>query len=99
HPPVAIVNAALASKLFPRGNAIGRRLRMARDPAQRVLEIVGIVGDAPIGNIREPHTPVLFRPMGQETVTQPNAHVRASGDIGAVREAYARTVASRGRHY
>jgi hypothetical protein len=39
--PIAIVNATLARKLFPRAHAVGQRIRLARDPASPAVEIVG----------------------------------------------------------
>jgi len=100
-PPMAIVSVTLARRLFPNGDAVGRRVRMGRIAATRTFEIVGVVDDAPIGNIRDPHVAVLFRPMLQELqrARVPIAHVRASHDVNAVRAAYPSVVASLGRHY
>lgn len=46
-PPVVILDASLAAKLFPAGDALGRRVRFAEDnaSANRVFEVVGIVGE------------------------------------------------------
>jgi predicted permease len=99
--PIAIVSASLAQKLFPNGGAVGERVRLARDPAGRAFQIVGVVNDAPIGNIRDPHVGVLFRPMLQELARArvPIGHVRTSREVNAVRAAYAGVVASLGRHF
>jgi predicted permease len=47
--PVAIINRRLARNLFPRGDAIGRHLRVSdsyvEENKERLLEIVGVVGD------------------------------------------------------
>ncbi|OLC42743.1 MAG: hypothetical protein AUH43_21910 [Acidobacteria bacterium 13_1_40CM_65_14] len=98
---VAIVSATLARKLFPNGDPIGQRIRMSRDPAHRPIEIVGVVNDAPIGNIREPHVAALFRPILQEPARArvPIALVRGGGNTNGVRDAYVKVVVSQGRHF
>jgi len=54
------------------------------------LEVVGVVADAPIGNVRDPHVAVAFRPL---------AHVRVHGDLASVRDAYVRVVESQHHHF
>ena len=65
------------------------------------FEIIGVVADAAIGRIRDPHQPVVFRPILQEPAQAqfPLAHVRVTGDLKTVRDGYARAVASQGRHF
>lgn len=100
-PAVAIVSESLARTLFPTGDVVGRRLRISSEPAATEVEIVGLVADAPIGGIREPHPAVVFRPMMQDLMRAqaPMTFVRVNGDVTAVRDAYVRVVDSRGRHY
>jgi putative ABC transport system permease protein len=99
-PPVAIVSESLSRKLFSHGEAIGRHVRVSTGSAQTDVEIVGVVADAPIGSIREPHQAVIFRPMLQDLSRAqiPLAHIRAS-DLNAVRDAYVRAVESQGYHF
>lgn len=99
-PPVAIVSESLAGQLFPAGDVIGRRVRVSSGAARTDLEIVGVVADAPIGRIREPHVAVVFRPMMQDLTRarSPMTSVRVSGDPTAVRDDYVRVVES-GRHH
>ncbi len=97
--PVAIANVSLARKLFPDGDAIGRRVSLPRAAGRDAIEIVGVVDDAPIGSIREPHRPVLFRSMLQDRVVVPNVHLRTAGSVESVRSAFAPVVASLGRHF
>jgi len=57
HPRVAIVSRSLADRLFPDGDAIGKRIRIA---ASRNIEIVGIAGNARIFNLHDQGAPVIF---------------------------------------
>ena len=100
-PLVAIVNESLASKLFPTGDVVGQHLRMQSGPLQSELEVVGVVVDAPIGNIRDAHQAVVFRPLLQDVrrTAFPMAHVRVNGDLAAVRDEYVRVVQSQGHHF
>jgi putative ABC transport system permease protein len=101
-PPVAIINASLSRKLFPAGNAIGQRIRVGTDSARQALEIVGIVNDAVIGNLRmSAHLPVVFRPTLQEprVALASDVSVHGSGDPNATAEAMRRIVASLGHEY
>lgn len=96
-PPVALVSASLAHTLFPGTDAIGRRIRLS-GPATKPTEIVGVVADAPIGKIREPHQPVVFRPMLQELAKAqfPMVHVRVTGDTAMVRDGLGRVLGTLG---
>jgi predicted permease len=100
-PMVAIVSESLARKLFPTGEVIGGRVRVASGPARTDVEIVGVVADTPIGRIRELHLAVMFRPMMQDLTRAqfPLPSVRVSGDPKAVRDAYVRVVESQGHHF
>jgi predicted permease len=99
-PAVAIVSESLARTLVPTGDVIGRRVRVSSGPKPTELEIVGVVADAPIGGIREPHPAVVFRPMMQDLTRAqgPMTFVRVNGDMAAVRDAYVRVVESQGQH-
>jgi predicted permease len=57
HPRVAIVSSSLAERLFPGGDAIGKRLRIA---ALRNVEIVGVAGNARIFDLHKAAAPVIF---------------------------------------
>jgi hypothetical protein len=100
-PTVAIVSESLARTLFPTGDVIGRRVCVSSGPARTDVEIVGVVADAPIGGIREPHLAVVFRPMMQDLTRaqSPITSVRVRGDLTAVRDAYVRVVESQGHHF
>ncbi len=96
-PPVALVSASLARVLFPAGDAVGRRIRIA-GPGRREVEVIGVVADAPYGKLDDPRPLVVFRPIMQEVARAqfPMAYVRTSGDLAAVRDGYTRVVKSLG---
>jgi predicted permease len=100
-PPVVVVSESLAHTLFANDDAIGRRLRASSGRVPKEFEIIGVVADAAIGRIRDPHQPVVFRPILQEPAQAqfPLAHVRVTGDLKTVRDGYARVIASQGRHF
>jgi predicted permease len=99
-PPVAIVNTTLARLLFPAGDVIGRHVRLEQDPSHQAIEIVGVVNDAAVANIREPHGPVAFRPLLQQPqVHVPLVHLRTTADPKVQAEALTRVVGSLGRHF
>ncbi len=90
-PAVALLSASLARAVFPAGDAIGQRIRIA-GPDRREVEVIGVVADAPYVKLDDPAPLVVFRPIMQETArTQfPMAYVRATGDLGLVRDGYTR---------
>jgi len=63
-PAVAVVGETLARRLFPDGEAIGKRVRV--DDPGRVLEIVGIVRDSKYGTLAEAPRPLLYEALAQQ---------------------------------
>ena len=57
HPRIAIVSSSLAERLFPNGDAIGKRIRMV---ANRNVEIVGVAGNARIFDLRDVAAPAIY---------------------------------------
>jgi predicted permease len=98
--PTAIVNETIARDLFPNEGAVGRHLKVTERGKPIDVQVVGVVSDAPIGRLREPHQPVVFRPLLQEIVRvqEPSVHIRVRGDIAAASADYIRIVESRGHH-
>ena len=63
--PVAIVNQALAHRLFPNENALGKRLR--RGPtSSKWIQIVGIAQDGKYQSLNDESEPAIFWPRSQD---------------------------------
>jgi predicted permease len=64
-PRVAVVSESLAKKLFAGREAIGQQLEITSEPTWQKVEIVGIVSDASLYDIREHAPPTLYLPSTQ----------------------------------
>lgn len=87
---VAIASESLARRLFPGGNSIGQRIEITSKPEWPSVEIIGIVSDASLYDIRKQNPPTLYIASAQygdsmmgwpwllvRTAEQPPAAVRA----------------------
>ena len=59
-PKVVVVSEAVARALDPTGNVIGRVIRYGPTPAYARLQIVGVVGNISIGNLRRTAEPMIY---------------------------------------
>jgi len=75
-PPVAVINQALAERLFGQANAIGQQLREGR--AGPPVQIVGIVDDGKYTALAESRRGAIFRPQSQVFSTSSLIIVRSS---------------------
>jgi predicted permease len=66
-PHVAVITENLAEKLFPHEHALGQRIDLPDEPKWQNVEIVGVVGNASLYNIRKPPQPTVFIPTMQYT--------------------------------
>ena len=83
-PPVAIINDAIAEKLWPGQDPIGKSFRNGRTGTP-LVEVVGVVRTARYRSIVESPRPFYYRPMAQAFRPSMTLHVRtASGDPLAV---------------
>ena len=64
-PRVTVVSETFAEKVFPHRNAIGQRIDFNTEPKWQNLQIVGIVSDASIYNIRKHAPPTVYLPSIQ----------------------------------
>jgi putative ABC transport system permease protein len=92
-PLVAIVNQTLASRYFPGGNAVGKRLKQggAERPNNPWMEIVGVVGDVKYSGLNAPPEPAFYLADRQQPFISRFVLVRTSADprsaIGSIRAA------------
>lgn len=73
-PPVAIVNQALARRLWPHGSALGQRLRQGSDTSPW-REIVGVVGDVKRDGLDAAQGAEVFMPLFQHRLWQGSANL------------------------
>ena len=97
-PLVALVNEAFVKARFPGESPIGRRYTIRGSSAlktpDRVVEIVGVVGDIREGDARRKIDPSIYVPYSQDPLTFANASfvIRTRGDAGALASDIRRTV-------
>lgn len=90
--PVVIVNQAAARRLWGSEEAVGKRLRITGESADR--EVVGVVRDAKYHELFETPAPFLFRPLAQTFRQEVNLHVRGSADVSALAQFLRRELAA-----
>ena len=64
--PVALVNQAFASQFFPGQDAIGQHFGVNGPEYAGAFQIVGVIGDFKLTDVRGLAKPLFLRPMGQE---------------------------------
>ena len=88
-PPVAIVSELLARQLWPGENAVGRRVRIARDSVWRT--VVGVVGEMQ-QPVEATPLPELYVPFAQEPLPLMFIIARVAGDPREMETALQRSV-------
>ena len=77
-PPVVIISAALARKLWPNASAVGKRLLMNQQ--QPPIEVVGVLGEGRFWNLTTAAQRFVFVPLAQEYHGGVRLLVRMEGD-------------------
>jgi predicted permease len=92
-PPIAVVNQAFARKFFGGDNPVGKRFGNAGADSSSQIEIVGVIGDAKYGGLRQQPTPMFYMPLFQNFQERPYyVHVRMAGNPSAVIAAVRREI-------
>ena len=92
-PGVVIVNQALAERFWPKGDAVGRRIRWLGDggPKARMLEVVGIAGNGKYQVSIDKYEPYFYVAARQHPSVQMTLFLHTAGDpaamTAAIREA------------
>jgi putative ABC transport system permease protein len=76
-PLALVVNETAAQWLFPGLDPIGRRVNVA---GWKVLQVVGVAGDARLNGLRDTPEPAIYMSSAQMRATRMRITVRASGD-------------------
>ena len=91
--PVMIVSEEMARQMFPRGDALGKRVRSWRDE-NVYREVVGIVGDVRVFGAGDEIRPVAYIPHRQNAWNIGMATLRTTGEPTAVVPAVRRALAA-----
>jgi hypothetical protein len=94
-PAVAILSAPTARRLFPEGNAVGRRVRfVSSSDASAWMTIVGIVGATRLSALApvEAYHPATYRPLTQAPTSMLAFALRTRGSSTALMPAVRRAV-------
>src|SRR5437016_11566827 len=100
-PRVAIVSQNLAEKLFPGGKAIGQHLDVMNARNWRNLQIIGVVSNASLYDIRKAQPPTVYLPSMQykDYMGWSELLVLTSLPTAAITDALRRAVESQGHEY
>lgn len=80
-PGVVVLNETAARRYFPKGGAVGQRLRFGKDGLGLVAEVVGVVASMKNRGLDRPEAPELFVSLAQAGFpNQLMTVVRAKGD-------------------
>ena len=80
-PEVAVINAALAARVFPGDEAVGKRVRFASGASQQPwMTIVGVVGNIKHASLEEVPRPELYITYRQGPPVFPFVVIRTSGN-------------------
>ncbi len=98
---IAIVSQNFAEKLFPKGNAIGQHLDVMSARNWQNLQIIGVVSNASLYDIRKAQPPTVYLPSMQykDYMGWSELLVQTSLPTAAITDALRRTVESQGHEY
>jgi putative ABC transport system permease protein len=93
-PPVAILNRTLAQRLFPKGDAVGQRIRLVNPQAAATpREIVGIVDDVKYQGLDMDSPDTIYTPYAQTPFEWIYVDVRTQGEPLAMAGTIKRAIA------
>lgn len=78
---VAVISESLARVIAPDGNVLGRVIRHGTTPATAQLQVVGVVGNLSMGNVRQTEPRMVYLSSTQFDQTAfATLHVRTTGE-------------------
>jgi len=78
-PLVAVISQRLADEFFPGEDPVGRSIVLPWNPPL-YLEVVGVVGDVPMGSLRRETQPTMYWPLAQNGRLSVTLVARTAGD-------------------
>jgi predicted permease len=93
---LAVINAALAERVFRGEAALGRRVQMGPNPNAAWLTVIGVVGNIKHTTLEEMPRPEIYISHYQGPPVSPFMAVRTSGDPAALTPAIRRTLTELG---
>ncbi len=90
-PGVAVVNRALADRLWSGQDPIGRKVHF-RGPTGPTVEVVGVAANVKQQSLGEDSTPSLFRPLSQSYSSSASLVVQTNGNPAAAAEPVRRAI-------
>lgn len=84
-PLVAVINEAMAARLFPSEDPLGRRIRTGPSPARNPwMTVVGVVGNVRHAGLEQAPAAELYIPHRQGPPVSPFVVLRTSGDPATI---------------
>ena len=90
---VVIISDVMATRYWPDGDAIAKRIRIHSQQSEPWLEIVGIAGDVLYDWTRRVPEAVVYRPVAQAPLAASTFAVRVAGDAATSAPALTRALA------
>jgi hypothetical protein len=77
---VAVVNETFAQQFFPGNDPLGHHFRTDEESPFADLEVVGVVKDTRLGDLREEASPIYYQPYRERSRGTTTLALRGSGD-------------------
>ena len=85
-PPVAVINEAMANRLWPNQDPIGQHIRTGPNPNGAWTTVIGVIGDIRHGGLEEAPQPEMYINYLQGPPVSPFIVVRTTADPAALAE-------------
>lgn len=83
--PVAVIDQALAQRLWPGGSALGQRIKLDPDDVDAPwMEVVGVIAPLRLRELSDRSSTALLRPLAQSPARFLTLSLRAQGDVLAL---------------